>query len=391
MSSPVRAREQRAVAAHPLHVRRRLGVAVLDRPREQVDGLALAEPRARARRRSAPIASVTATRSGRPLDTPAARQRWAPPRMAARTSSSSAASSRNAVAGAARAQRRAGLRGRRPRPGRAPRSRPPGAASRSRSSSCPSTLISSNAGPGLSAPAGPQTTIRVRSPPAQEDSPEQNLTLHDARSAKNHLRFTGRIGCRHGAPATGPRRAFPAGAHGRERADRARDPALPRARATCSRATGSAPSRSSPPSSASAARRCARGCGCSPSSHLIRVGRGRAGGIFVARTPNEGMSRNVSESIATMLATESVSLSRAARRAAVPRGAAGRARRAPTRPRRPRQRLQAAIDEAAGHEPGTRAVQRRRRALPPDPRRGRRQPAAARVHRLDPRGAAAAA
>jgi GntR family transcriptional repressor for pyruvate dehydrogenase complex len=44
------------------------------------------------------------------------------------------------------------------------------------------------------------------------------------------------------------------------------------------------------------------------SSHLIRVGRGRAGGIFVARTPNEGMSRNVSESIATMLATESVSL-----------------------------------------------------------------------------------
>src|SRR4051795_12978206 len=45
------------------------------------------------------------------------------------------------------------------------------------------------------------------------------------------------------------------------------------------------------------------------SSHLIRVGRGRAGGIFVARTPNEGMSRNVSESIATMLAAQSVSLS----------------------------------------------------------------------------------
>src|SRR5918911_1719747 len=45
------------------------------------------------------------------------------------------------------------------------------------------------------------------------------------------------------------------------------------------------------------------------SSHLIRVGRGRAGGIFVARTPGEGMSRNVSESIATMLAAESVSLS----------------------------------------------------------------------------------
>src|SRR4029079_15275610 len=44
------------------------------------------------------------------------------------------------------------------------------------------------------------------------------------------------------------------------------------------------------------------------SSHLIRVGRARSGAIFVARTPNEGMSRNVSESIAMMLATESVSL-----------------------------------------------------------------------------------
>jgi GntR family transcriptional regulator, transcriptional repressor for pyruvate dehydrogenase complex len=44
------------------------------------------------------------------------------------------------------------------------------------------------------------------------------------------------------------------------------------------------------------------------SSHLIRVGRGRSGGIFVANTPNEGMSRNVSESIAMMLATESVSM-----------------------------------------------------------------------------------
>src|SRR6476469_7946832 len=28
-------------------------------------------------------------------------------------------------------------------------------------------------------------------------------------------------------------------------------------------------------------------------SQLIRVGRGRAGGIFVARTPNEGMAHNV--------------------------------------------------------------------------------------------------
>src|SRR4051794_3561165 len=33
-------------------------------------------------------------------------------------------------------------------------------------------------------------------------------------------------------------------------------------------------------------------------SQLIRVGRGRTGGIFVARTPSEGMTRNLSESIA---------------------------------------------------------------------------------------------
>src|SRR6188768_2063129 len=43
-------------------------------------------------------------------------------------------------------------------------------------------------------------------------------------------------------------------------------------------------------------------------SHLIRVGRGRSGGIFVARTPNEGMGRNVSESIALMLAAETISM-----------------------------------------------------------------------------------
>jgi len=48
------------------------------------------------------------------------------------------------------------------------------------------------------------------------------------------------------------------------------------------------------------------------SSHLIRVGRGRSGGIFVARTPGQGMSLNVSESILTMLATDSVSPGRRA-------------------------------------------------------------------------------
>jgi GntR family transcriptional repressor for pyruvate dehydrogenase complex len=43
-------------------------------------------------------------------------------------------------------------------------------------------------------------------------------------------------------------------------------------------------------------------------SHLIRATQGRKGGIFVANTPNQGMSRNVSQSVATMLAAESVSV-----------------------------------------------------------------------------------
>jgi GntR family transcriptional repressor for pyruvate dehydrogenase complex len=44
------------------------------------------------------------------------------------------------------------------------------------------------------------------------------------------------------------------------------------------------------------------------SSHLIRASRGPGGGVFVASTQNEGMRRNLSESIATMLESESVSL-----------------------------------------------------------------------------------
>src|SRR3954463_5167570 len=88
------------------------------------------------------------------------------------------------------------------------------------------------------------------------------------------------------------------------------------------------------------------------SSHLIRVGRGRSGGIFVARTPNEGMSRNVSESIATMLAAESVSLSElldARLFREVPlAGLAARHAGADTA-----ERLQEAIDAAEGNEPGT--------------------------------------
>jgi DNA-binding FadR family transcriptional regulator len=88
------------------------------------------------------------------------------------------------------------------------------------------------------------------------------------------------------------------------------------------------------------------------SSHLIRVGRGRAGGIFVARTPNEGMSRNVSESIAMMLATESVSLDElldARLFLEVPlAGLAARHADDDTAAR-----LQQAIEDAAGNEPGT--------------------------------------
>ncbi|MCW3007554.1 MAG: regulatory protein GntR [Solirubrobacterales bacterium] len=88
------------------------------------------------------------------------------------------------------------------------------------------------------------------------------------------------------------------------------------------------------------------------SSHLIRVGRGRSGGIFVARTPNEGMGRNVSESIALMLAAETISMEELldgrmflevplAGRAAVNADADTVAR------------LEAAIADAEGHAPGT--------------------------------------
>src|SRR5437764_8828564 len=44
------------------------------------------------------------------------------------------------------------------------------------------------------------------------------------------------------------------------------------------------------------------------STHLIRSTQGRGGGIFVASTPNEGIGRSLSDSIATMLATDTVSL-----------------------------------------------------------------------------------
>ena len=88
------------------------------------------------------------------------------------------------------------------------------------------------------------------------------------------------------------------------------------------------------------------------SSHLIRVDRGRSGGVFVARTPNEGMGRNLSESIATMLATESVSMRQlldARMFLEVPLAGLA-ARNADDEVAR---QLEAAIEDARGETPGT--------------------------------------
>jgi DNA-binding FadR family transcriptional regulator len=87
-------------------------------------------------------------------------------------------------------------------------------------------------------------------------------------------------------------------------------------------------------------------------SHLIRVGRGRSGGIFVARTPNEGMSRNVSESIALMLAAETISMPElldARMFLEVPLAGRAAANATPETVGR----LEQAIADAEGHAPGT--------------------------------------
>ena len=87
-------------------------------------------------------------------------------------------------------------------------------------------------------------------------------------------------------------------------------------------------------------------------SHLIRVGRGRTGGIFVASTPSEGMSRNVSESIALMLAAQSISMDELLdARLSLEVPIAGRA--AVNADDEVVARLEAAIEAAVGHEPGT--------------------------------------
>jgi DNA-binding FadR family transcriptional regulator len=87
-------------------------------------------------------------------------------------------------------------------------------------------------------------------------------------------------------------------------------------------------------------------------SQLIRVGRGRAGGIFVARTPNEGMSANLSESIALMLAAESVSMHELLdARLSLEVPLAGRA--AANADDDVVARLEEAVAAAVGHQPGT--------------------------------------
>jgi GntR family transcriptional repressor for pyruvate dehydrogenase complex len=85
---------------------------------------------------------------------------------------------------------------------------------------------------------------------------------------------------------------------------------------------------------------------------LIRIGRGRAGGIFVARTPSEGMSRSVSESISLMLAAKSVTMPELLdARLSLEVPIAGRAaRNADTGVA---DRLEEAVHEAEGHEPGS--------------------------------------
>ena len=123
-------------------------------------------------------------------------------------------------------------------------------------------------------------------------------------------------------------------------------------------------------------------------AHLIRVGRGRTGGIFVARTPSEGMSRNLSESIALMLAAQTISMAELLdARLSLEVPIAGRA--AVNADEAVVARLEEAIEAASGHRAGHRAVQHGRHPLPPDPRRGLGQRPPACAHRLDPRGAPA--
>jgi DNA-binding FadR family transcriptional regulator len=87
-------------------------------------------------------------------------------------------------------------------------------------------------------------------------------------------------------------------------------------------------------------------------SQLIRVGRGRAGGIFVARTPSEGMSANLSESIALMLAADTITMDELLdARLSLEVPLAGRA--AANGTDEVVARLEQAVAAAEGHQPGT--------------------------------------
>ena len=102
------------------------------------------------------------------------------------------------------------------------------------------------------------------------------------------------------------------------------------------------------------------------------------------------MRRNVSESIAVMLETDSVSLRRARRCAHPPRGAARRTGGA-ARDRRDRAGPARRDRRGRGEPSSLGGVPRRRHALPPRDRERRAQRAAARLHELDARRAAAVA
>jgi GntR family transcriptional regulator, transcriptional repressor for pyruvate dehydrogenase complex len=89
-------------------------------------------------------------------------------------------------------------------------------------------------------------------------------------------------------------------------------------------------------------------------SHLIRATQGRNGGIFVASTPNEGMSRNVSDSVASMLASDAVSIDELLEaRVFLESPLAGRA--AERHGPRTVAELEAAVAASEGLEPGSEA------------------------------------
>ena len=125
-------------------------------------------------------------------------------------------------------------------------------------------------------------------------------------------------------------------------------------------------------------------------SHLIRASQGRGGGIFVANTAGEGMGRNMSEAIATMLATESVSLHQLLQaRMVLEVPLAGLA--AANAGKETIAELESGHRGGRGQAAGLRGVQPGGPELPRRDRGRVRQRPAGGVHALDPRRAAAVA